>query len=221
MPRNAIIQALSRTDRRLLEPHLELKDLALHQALEKRRQVPKYAYFIEDGVASIVDDAHAHNVEVGVIGREGMTGVCNAMCVDGPADNKVLMQIAGSGYRIAREPLRACLHQSPTLHKAILTYAHHFMRQVSRTAVANARNTIEERLARQLLLAHDRVGDQIPLTHQFLSMMLGVTRSGITLAIGKLERRGLVDHNHGQIRVVNRPLLEQHANGCYDPKLRA
>jgi CRP-like cAMP-binding protein len=112
------------------------------------------------------------------------------------------MQIAGSGQRLSAKVLREAIAASVTLHQVLLHSVHSFMTQTTQTALANGRSKIEERLARWLLLAHDRIdGDEIPLTHEFLSIMLGVRRSGVTTAMQELERQGVdraptIPHHH-------------------------
>ena len=104
------------------------------------------------------------------------------------------------------------------MHKVLLDYVHSFMTQTTQTALANGRSKIEERLARWLLLADDRVdGDELPLTHEFLAIMLGVRRSGVTVALQELERRGLIAHRRSVITIIDRGGLEHGSNGTYTP----
>ena len=107
---------------------------------------------------------------------------------------------------------------SNTLHRAMLHYAHAFLLQATTTALANGRSKIEERLARWLLMAQDRVdSDQLPLTHEFLSLMLGVRRAGVTAALQALERKELISRNRGKILILDRKGLEEQSNGTYVP----
>jgi CRP-like cAMP-binding protein len=126
------------------------------------------------------------------------------------------MQIAGRGQRLSAGDLRKAISASATLHQVLLHYVHSFLRQTTQTALANGRSKIEERLARWLLMAHDRVdGNELPLTHEFLAVMLGVRRSGVTTAIQELERNGLIGHRRSYITILDREGLESGTNGTY------
>jgi CRP-like cAMP-binding protein len=106
--------------------------------------------------------------------------------------------------------------QSRSLHQAFLLYGHAFIVQSAYTAAANGRNLIEERLARWILMAHDRIGtDDMALTHEFLAMMLGVRRPGVTITLKLLERAGLIVTGRGVISIIDRKGLEQISNGAY------
>jgi CRP-like cAMP-binding protein len=98
----------------------------------------------------------------------------------------------------------------------LLRYAHYFQTQTTETALANGRSKIEERLARWILMADDRIdGDELPLTHEFLSVMLGIQRTGVTVAIKALTRAGLISHRRGRITILDRGTLEKRCNGTY------
>ena len=126
------------------------------------------------------------------------------------------MQIAGNGHLMAAARLREAIAKSSALHQVLLRYVNLFMSQTTETALANGRGKIEERLARWLLLAHDRIdGDDLKLTHEFLSVMLGVRRSGITIALQELERKGLISHRRSAVTILDRKGLEQGTNGAY------
>jgi CRP-like cAMP-binding protein len=115
------------------------------------------------------------------------------------------MQIAGNGLRLSARELRKAIRTSTALHHVLLGYVHSFMTQTIQTALANGRSKIEERLARWLLLAHDRVdGDELLLTHEFLAVMPGVRRPGVTTALQELERKGLIAHRRSVITIEDR-----------------
>ena len=156
-------------------------------------------------------------IEVGLIGREGMTGL--AVVLGGDCnDNETYMQAAGQGRVLRANALRDAIQKSRTLHNSLLRYAHAFLNQTTRTAVANGRSKIEERLARWLLMAHDRVGSpELPLTHEFLAMMLGVRRPGVTVAVQNLERDGVIARRRGRIVICNQEALKKLSNGTYLP----
>ena len=118
--------------------------------------------------------------------------------------------------RISANKLREAILHSPSLQRALLGFAHAFMNQTANTALSNGTATLEERLARWLLMANDRLrGDEIPLTHEFLSLMLGVRRSGVTVALNYLESRGLISLARRRIVITDRNGLKAAANGTY------
>lgn len=122
----------------------------------------------------------------------------------------------GAGMRISADALRRALGKSQTLHHALLLYGHAFIIQATYTAVANARNKVEERLARWILMAHDRLKtDDMALTHEFLAVMLGVRRAGVTIALQMLQQSALIEARRGRVRVLDRRGLERRSNGAY------
>jgi len=214
MPSNRLLARLSRADYRLLEPHLEAVDLPVRKVLAARNKRVDNVYFPESGFASVVANGESE-LEIGMIGREGMTGVSVIMGDDTRAPHQTYMQVAGKGQRLPAEQLREAIGASGSLLKVLLLYAHSFMTQSTETALANGRHKIEERLSRWLLMAGDRVGDEIPLTHEFLGVMLGVARPGVTLVLQELERRGWVSHRRGVVTILDRGGLIKNSNGAY------
>jgi CRP-like cAMP-binding protein len=215
---NRILSRLSREDFALLAPHLEATDLPFRECLEIRSKPIDHVYFIESGLASVVANAGSdQGMEVGLIGREGMTGLAVVMATD-RTPHETFMQLEGGGRRIRAEDLRQAMARSATLHRSFLRYGHAFTLQIARTAIANGRSKIEERLARWLLMAHDRIdGDDLALTHEFLAQMLGVRRPGVTIALHELETHGLIRTSRGFISIVDRKGLEASSNGAYKP----
>ena len=218
IPRNAnrILSHLSEADFELLEPHLAAVELPLRKPLETSRRPIEHVYFLESGIASVVANGdNKRSIEVGLIGREGMTGLAVVMGTDRSPHN-TFIQAAGRGWRLHVDELREAIDESATLHQPLLLYAHAFLLQTGYTAMANGRGKIEERLARWILMAHDRTdGDTLALTHEFLSIMLGVRRPGVTHAVNLLERVGLIHASRGTITVVDREGLEESSNGAY------
>jgi CRP-like cAMP-binding protein len=216
---NKLLSRLSSSDFRLLEPHLQPIDLPVRTQLEARNRRVGHVYFLDKGVASVVANG-THEIEVGMIGREGMTGL--SVVLDGDSNNhaahETYMQIGGSGHRVSAGDLRVAIASSTTLHHVLLRYAHVFLKQTTQTALANGCSKIEERLARWLLMAADRIdGNELRLTHEFLAIMLGVRRAGVTGALQVLERTGLVAHRRGVITILDREALEKGSNGTYKP----
>jgi CRP-like cAMP-binding protein len=174
---------------------------------------------VASGFASVVADGSGKpGIEVGIIGREGMTGLSVVMGSTERALNEAFMQVGGTGQRMPADKLREAIRASRSLHDDLLRYAHSFLKQTVSTALANGRSRMEERLARWLLMAQDRVeSDEVPLTHEFLGVMLGTYRPGVTKAIQALEKEKLIAPRRGIIRVLNRRGLEKRSNGSYLP----
>ena len=219
MSANHILSHLVPADLGLLEPHLQAIDLPLRRELETHNKRIGYVYFIESGFASVVANGSTKSgIEIGIIGREGMTGSSVVLVSNDRAAHDTYMQMAGNGQRMRVANLREAIMQSADLHHVLLRYVRSFLLQTASTALANGRSKIEERLARWLLMAQDRIdGDQLPLTHEFLSVMLGVRRPGVTIALQKLAGEGLIAHRRGIITILNRRGLEAHSNGIYMP----
>jgi CRP-like cAMP-binding protein len=189
----------------MLKPHLTLVDLPVSTQLETANARIDLVYFLERGFASVVADGPGkRSIEVGIIGREGMTGLALVLGND-RSTHETYMQAAGSAQRISAARLRKAMDQSARLHRSLLRCAHAFLIQTAQTAVANGRSKLEERLARWLLMAQDRIdGPEIPLTHRFLAVMLGVHRPIVTVTVQALERKGLVRAGRQVITIVNR-----------------
>ena len=214
--RNRLLSVLSDGDFALLQPHLRHVALPLLYDLERPNRKIEMVYFMETGIASIVAvQSDGTRVEVGLVGREGMSGV--AVVLGGAqSPHSTYIQVAGEGQRIKANELRNAQNASPSLRDLLLKFAQVFMVQTAHTAVANARAHIDQRLARWVLMAHDRTDDKtIPLTHEFLSLMLGVRRAGVTEALQTLRRQKLIDTGRNQIVVRNRKGLERKAGSSY------
>jgi CRP-like cAMP-binding protein len=213
---NRILERLSAEDLRLLLPDLAAVDLPLRKELETPHKPIEHVYFIDSGFASVVANGKGdRNIEVGLIGREGVTGLAVIMETD-RSPNKTFVQGVGKGRRISSANLRRAMLQSATLRRALLHFAHAFFVQTSQTALANGRGKLEQRLARWLCMAHDRSdGDELSLTHEFLSVMLGVRRTGVTLTLAILENAGFIQLKRRVIVIVDRKGLEQSSDGAY------
>jgi CRP-like cAMP-binding protein len=215
-PRNLLLASLSSSDLSRLQTHLEPVPLPLRRDLEKPDKRVDAVYFPEGGFASVVAGHKTEaQVEVGLIGRDGMTGLTIALG-NHRSPHSTYMQAAGHGQRISTGDLRKAMKESPSLRDSLLKYAQVFMIQTAHTAIANARAKLDERLARWILMADDRLdGASLPLTHEFLSLMLGVRRAGVTTALGALETQKLIQARRGTIVVLNRKGIERKAGGFY------
>lgn len=216
--KNRVLAKLTLADFSLLAPHLEAVDLPLGTALETSSKRIDTIYFIDRGFASVVaNGASDRAIEVGIIGREGMTGLPVLLGHDRAARDTYI-QVAGSGWSIGTVHLREAVNLSVQLHWSLLRCAHAFMLQTTETAVANGRSKNEERLARWLLMADDRIdGGELPLTHRLLAIMLGGQRPAVTLAMQVLERRGLISARRGVITILDRKGLMKFSKGAYVP----
>jgi CRP-like cAMP-binding protein len=156
------------------------------------------------------------SVEIGHIGREGMTGDEHTiLCVE-QTPNKTFIQVAGAGYLMPAAAFTKILSDHPAVQRVFLRYLHSGNLQMAHSALANARYSVYERLARWLLMVHDRMdGDDLPLTHEFLSLMLGVRRSGVTDQIHMLEGAHAIRARRANITVLDRGKLREIADGCY------
>ncbi len=192
-------------------------DLPLRKKIQLKSVTIPFVYFPESGLASVVamSRTERRQTEAGLIGFEGMTGIAIAHATD-QSPSEIFMQIAGHGLQIKADQLRSLIDASATLARSLLHYAHVFGIQVEHTALANAKGKLEERLARWLLMVHDRTeGDHLKLTHEFIGLMLGTQRSGVTLAVGNLEDRHLINCSRADIQVLDRKGLTALANGLY------
>jgi CRP-like cAMP-binding protein len=215
-PGNRLLQALSSSDIELLAPHLMTVVLRVPQDLERPNKDIREVYFPDTGVASVVAiNAAGTQVDVGVIGCEGMTGVA-VILGNERSPHATYIQIAGRGMRISAGDLRNAMEMSASLRALLLRYVQTFMVQTAHTAIANARANLPQRLARWLLMAHDRVAlDKLPLTHEFLSLMMGVRRAGVTEALHELTRLKLTKATRGEITILNRRGIERIAGSYY------
>jgi CRP-like cAMP-binding protein len=215
-PRNRLLAALSPTDLALLRPHLHCLEVTVRHEIERPNRRIDAVYFMNSGIASVVAvQADETQVEVGLIGSEGMSGT--AVVLGGKqTPHSTYIQVAGQAQWIKADALRRAMRTSGSLHAVLLKYVQVFMVQTTHTAIANARAQIDRRLARWILMAHDRTGDKtLPLTHEFLALMLGVRRPGVTEALQSLRRAKLIGTGRNQIVVFNRNGIEKMAGHSY------
>lgn len=215
---NCVLARLSRADIALLQPHLAPVDLPVSMQLETANSRIATVYFIERGFASVVANGSGkRGIEVGIIGREGMTGLAVLLGHD-RSPYETFIQAAGSGQRISSANLRKAMDQSVRLHRSLLYCAHAFFIQTAQTALANGRSNMEARLARWLLMAADRIdGGEVTLTHRFLAVMLGVHRPAVTKTVLSLERKGLIRAGRQVITIIDRNGLIKMSDGAYLP----
>ncbi len=214
--RNRLLAALPSGVLAELWPQLQSVELPFRHVLQAPGKPIEAVYFPETGWASMLaymEDGDA--AEVGLIGREGMVGLPLLLGTD-RAPIEAMCQAGGTALRLDAAAFRDALAAGPALRTILLRYAMAFTVQVSQTAACNGRHQVEDRLARWLLMAHDRAeGDTFPMTHEFLSMMLGVRRAGVTVAAGVLQKASLIRYAAGRIEVTDRAGLEAASCECH------
>jgi CRP-like cAMP-binding protein len=212
--KNRVLAALPKAEIARLTPHLSKLTLKQEQTLADGN--PKYAYFLEQGIASVVATVEdGTTVEIGVIGVDGVVGIPILLGSTG-VPGRTFVQIEGSGFRIPATVLKAEFERAGTLREHLQKYIQAFLVQTAQTAVCNRLHNIEERLSRWLLTCHDRMEtDRLLLTHDFLGQMLGAPRTTVTLAAGLLHRAELIDYTRGVVTVKDRKGLENTACECY------
>jgi CRP-like cAMP-binding protein len=176
----------------------------------------EHVYFIETGVASVLTDMlNGSSIEVGMIGIEGMIGM-SALLGAETSGQQVMVQIGGTALRMSAAPCKAAFDERATVRRVMHRFAESMINLSAQTAACNRLHSIEQRLARWLLMASDRIQSlTMPMTQEFLSTMLGVRRAGVTETAGELQRSGLIRYHRGQLTIVDREGLEATACECY------
>lgn len=214
--KNQILANLSDKDYQRLRPHLELVDLNHGDVLYDMGDAIEFLYFPYNAMVSLVTQMEDGKiVEVGVVGTDGMTGI-SALMGNATSFDRALVQIPDSGVRVRVAVIQAEFDRGEKLQHLLLRYMNNFIRQVSQTAACNASHTTEERLARWLLMCHDRVDSmKLNLTQEFLSEMLGTRRATVNVAAITLQSADLIQYNRGQITITDRKGLEDFSCECY------
>jgi CRP-like cAMP-binding protein len=214
--RNRLLAALSPEDYRRVQPHLEPIILPRSHVLVHPNQPNDKVHFLECGLASqIAISPENRKLEVGIYGRDGIGPTSSILGVD-RTPHQHIIQMEGEGFLVPVKTFVSVLEKSPALRALLMRYIQAFTIQTGYTALSNGSGVIGERLARWLLMCHDRVdGDDLPITHEFLGIMLGVRRSGVTDAIHILEGVNIIRATRGHIRVLDRDRLEATAGDSY------
>jgi len=213
--RNRLLKAFSPDDFALLQPHLEPMDLTLRDMVTEAGALIQAAHFVEEGILSILAQMPHDRIEVGMIGRQGVSNVAAAFGAE-RSPHAMMCQAEGQALRVSVEALREATRQSLSLSGLLGRYLYFLTIQTSQTAYANASLNVEARLARWVLMTHDRTdGFELSLTHDFLAGMLGVRRPGVTTATHVLEGAGMIRSERGRIIVLDRAKLEHLADDAY------
>lgn len=214
---NVLLAALDPADMGLLEPLLTRVRLERDQVLVRADEPIEHVYFPEAGIISIVSFASDKaRTEVGIFGREGMSATALLLGAD-RSPHETFVQVDGAtAWRADADRLLAAVDRSATLRRTLLRYVQTLFVQTAQSAAANAHHRMESRLARWLLMCHDRVeGDNIALTHEFMGMMIGAQRSGVTVSLHILEGAGMVRSTRGRVDILDRDRLKELADGSY------
>ncbi len=215
--KNLLLGALAPADYALLQPHLQRSELEVRQPIFEPNMPMERVHFPEGGVISIISVQEPNEqVEIGLYGYEGMSGA-SVVLGAGQSPHRSMVQVNGTtSLHIASERLLEACGQSHSLHLTLLRYVQSLTVQAALTATANAHYELPERLARWLLMCHDRMeSDQLELTHDFMSMMLAVRRSGVTVTLHTLEGTGSIRAQRGLVTIRNRARLEEIAGDSY------
>jgi CRP-like cAMP-binding protein len=211
-----LLRALSADDFALLQPHLERVPLEKGKVLISPEKAIRDVVFVESGLGSVIGISPAGEmVEVGLYGFDGLVGMPVVLGTD-RSPHELLMQIGGDGWQLPADALRSAMQASQTLRDLLLRYIQFFLVMVAQTAISNAMHTVEERLARWLLMAHDRMADgNVPLTHEYLALMLAVRRPSVTTALHVLEGAHFIRATRGNVQVRDRAAMEEFAGAAY------
>jgi len=214
--KNKLLAALPRRDYNRLRQHLETVTLPINKILYEPDEIIRHAYFCNDAVVSLVSIfADGKSVEVGLVGNEGMAGIQIILGGRSPR-TRGIVQISDGAERITAKALKLEFDRGGALHDILLRYVSLLFTQVSQTAACNRTHRLESRLARWLLMVHDRVdSDEFRLTQDLISQMLGTTRPEVTIAASLLQHEQLIKYTRGRMRVIDRPGLESAACECY------
>ena len=213
---NGILGSLPSSFLHEFESKLRPVNLAFGDVIYQPNQPVDYAYFPTAGVISLLAAFEdGSTVEAGLIGSEGVLGTWIVMGAE-TTPHQALVQSPGYAYKLAVRDLRALVHNDGVLLSGLLRYTNALFNQVAQTAACNRAHKLEQRLARWLLLTHDRVvGDEFQLTQDFISRMLAVRRAGVSVAANSLRQMRAIDYQRGNVMVLDRKGLEEASCECY------
>lgn len=213
---NKLLAALSGNCRKRLEPELEFSQLQLGEILYHPHASIKYVYFPRWSAVSMVNIFEDGSmVEVGVVGREGVVG-SSLLSGDELSPHQAIVQIADGAWRMKAEVFKNEIGGDGELSKLTRRFSQALFTQVAQTAACNRRHTIVERLARWMLLMQDRIdSDTMQLTHEFIAIMLGARRAGVTLAAGELQKGNIINYRGGKVTILDRKRLEEVSCECH------
>ncbi|MBD1925377.1 Crp/Fnr family transcriptional regulator [Trichocoleus sp. FACHB-90] len=215
-PVNRLLAALPKAEYQRLVPYLESVPLPLKQVLYKRGESIEYVYFPHRAIVSLIATTEeGSNVEVGIVGNDGVTGMPDLLG-DNIATITAIVQREDSGMRMEASLLKTEFGQGGVLQSLLLRYTQVLYALASQNAACNRLHQIDEKLARWLLLVSDSVeSNELQLTQEFMAQMLSVRRPGVTEAASRLQQAGLIRYHRGRISILNRQKLEAASCSCY------
>lgn len=213
---NRILLALPPATLTRIWPALQYVDTARGQTINRVGEKVGYVYFVNSGLLPLVKTmADGRTVEIGAVGIEGITDPYALFGVESAAF-ETIVQIPGNAFRIRRDSLLQHMASDIAIRRMVQDYLRFAVRQLAQTAACNRLHSLEERCCRWLLIGHDSArSDTFPLTHEFLAMMLGVQRAGVSIAANHFKTAGLIKYSRGRVTVVDRRGLEAAACECY------
>lgn len=214
--RNRLLGAMPQEDADRFFSALAPVALSMRQSVYAVGEPLEHIYFIEQGIASVLTAmTDGETIESGMIGSEGIVGL-PALFGDTVSRQKVIVQAPGSALRMGTAECIEAFDQSVAVRRVILRYGGMLLNIATQTAACNRLHSVKQRTARWLLMMYDRLrAEEMPLTHDFLSTMLGVRRTGITEVAGELQRSGLIRYARGFITITDHPRLSATACECY------
>jgi len=214
--RNRILLSLPENEFRSIRPHLEAMELPHHLSLYEPNQPLEFVHFPNDGLVSLVVVLNGgKTVEAGIVGNEGLVGLPALVGLERSPLREVV-QMAGDGFRCTAAKAKEILPSCPKFLRTVERYAVILGLQVAQTAGCNRLHDVEQRLARWLLMAQDRMSSAVlPITHDFLATMLGTDRPSVSLAAGLLQKKQIIEYSRGSVKILNRAELEKSACECY------
>jgi CRP-like cAMP-binding protein len=213
---NRILLALPQDSLQRLKPHLERVDLPQRRVVHDASTSVEHLYFVNQGLISLIKTMKdGRTVEVAAIGTEGVTGIFALYGIQPPIWDAIV-QIPGEAFRVELGRLQAEMKRSDIFRGIMQRYIHAVVCEIAQTAACNRLHSLEERCCRWLLLAQERAqSDTFPVTHEFLALMLGVQRAGLSITAGILQKAGFIQYSRGRIVILDRSGLEATTCECY------
>jgi CRP-like cAMP-binding protein len=213
---NRLLASLSEEASKAITSRCVAVPLSLSTPLYAPLEFPKHVFFITSGIASVVAEmVDGGTSEVEIVGREGVVGSLH-MLGTAPVQTRCFIQMAGTGLRMEASELKGLFNSHNEIRARVLELVQTQVLTVSQLSACNRLHEAEARLARWLLMAQDRTGsDLLKLTQEFLAQMLGTQRTTVSISAGVLQRIGLIQYRHGQVRILNREGLTAAACDCY------
>ena len=214
---NELLLRLPPNERKPLFAKLEFVRFKTHHVLHEARRSIRSVYFVNSGLASVVSVlTNGRSVEVGLIGKEGFVGLA-LLAGFRKSFTRVIAQADMTAFRLDADVLTGLLRNSPVLNRELQRLLQIATVEMSQLAACNRLHQVNQRLARRLLMSQDRISsNSLPLTHEFMALMLGTRRSSVSLAAGVLQNAGIIDYTRGNVVILSRPALERAACECYE-----